>query len=132
MNIIIVICIIFVIFVIFFKKKKTLSSPHNNFNNFNNFSNFEETTDINNKKNNIDDNTVLIFYAPWCGHCKKSLPDFKKAVSEGDNIIMINSDDEPELTKKYNVNGFPTIMKASGEQYTGSRDSDSILKFSKS
>jgi len=82
------------------------------------------------KVNNITDDCVLIFYAPWCGHCKKSMNDFKNASSKSDGkVILINSDNEPELVKKYNVRGFPTIMKANGESYTGGRDSSSILKF---
>ena len=114
------------------KSKNTGSSPVSSQSNFltNLKSKFNESmSSSDDKKDNINSDTVLIFYAPWCGHCKKSLPDFKKAVSEGDNIIMINSDDEPELTKKYDVKGFPTIMKSSGEKYTGGRDTSSILNF---
>ena len=127
MNKLLIIGLILLLLLLLFNKKSGFLKSGFNFN-----SNSEETTDVSEKKNNIDDNTILIFYAPWCGHCKKSLQDFKDAVSQSENIIMINSDDEPDLTKKYNVNGFPTIMKASGEQYSGERDSDSILKFSKS
>ena len=74
--------------------------------------------------------SVIICKAEWCGHCKKSLPDFKNAVSKGDGkIMLVNGDDEPELTKKYKVDGFPTIMKGSGEIHTGGRDTSSILNF---
>jgi protein disulfide-isomerase len=87
----------------------------------------------NTKMENVTDDTVLIFYAPWCGHCKRSMNDFKQAASMGSSkIMLINSDEEPEAVKQYNVRGFPTIMKASGETYTGGRDASSIIEFAKS
>jgi len=83
-----------------------------------------------NKKDNITDDTVLIFYAPWCGHCKKSMNDFKEATAQGNGkIMMVNSDEDPDIVKKYNVNGFPTIMKSNGTKYTGGRDASSIMDF---
>ena len=84
----------------------------------------------NDKINNITDDTVLIFYAPWCGHCKKSMNDFKQATSQGNGkVMMINSDENPDIVKQYSVNGFPTIMKSNGTKYTGGRDSSSIIDF---
>jgi len=84
------------------------------------------------KMENISDDTVLIFYAPWCGHCKRSMNEFKQASTQGNGkIMLINSDEEPEAVKKYNVSGFPTIMKANGETYTGGRDVSSIMDFAK-
>ena len=84
----------------------------------------------NDKINNITDDTVLIFYAPWCGHCKKSMNDFKQATSQGNGkVMMINSDENPDIVKQYSVNGFPTIMKSNGTKYTGGRDASSIIDF---
>jgi thiol-disulfide isomerase/thioredoxin len=82
------------------------------------------------KVDNITDDTVIIFYAPWCGHCKRSMSDFKQAVTQGNGkVVLVNSDNEPDLVKKYNVNGFPTIMKGNGSKYTGNRDYNSIISF---
>jgi len=96
-------------------------------------SNFNETiTDTDDDLSNINDDDVLIIYAPWCGHCKTSMPEFLKAKRNNKNIKLINSEEYPDLVKKYNVTGYPTIKKASGEKYTGQRDSVSISNFAKS
>jgi len=86
------------------------------------------------KMENISDDTVLIFYAPWCGHCKRSMGEFKEAMMQGNGKVMLINSDDPEskdLVEKYGISGFPTIMKASGEKYTGPRDAKSIIKFAK-
>jgi len=75
--------------------------------------------------------SVLIFYAPWCGYCKKSMDEFEKASAKNSKIRLINSDQNTDLVKKYNVKGFPTIMKTNGQTYSGDRSVDSILEFAK-
>ena len=85
------------------------------------------------KLNTITDDTVLIFYAPWCGYCKKSMDEFEKAVEEGNgNILLINSDaeDNKDLLKKHKIEGFPTIVKGNGTVYNGDRTSKDIVEFS--
>ena len=80
----------------------------------------------------ISNESVLIFYAPWCGYCKDSMDEFKKAVSEGNGkIILIDTteDSNKEIVEKHGVTGFPTIMKIDGTKYTGERKSEKIKKF---
>ena len=86
------------------------------------------------KLTNVSPDKTMIFYAPWCGHCKTAMPEFKKAAeSSNGKIQMINSDapGSKELMEKFHVNAFPTIMKATGEQYNGSNDAESLKNFSK-
>ena len=80
----------------------------------------------------ISDDVVIIFYAPWCGFCKRSMPHFKEAVEKSGGKITMLSSEEPgtkDLMTKYNIKSFPTIIKGSGEIYKGSRDTNSILEF---
>ena len=112
------------------KKSKKVRSPVGK----SSFNDSIKTTNADAKNDSITKDTVLIFYAPWCGHCKRSMGEFKDAVSQANGkVMMINSDDpdSKELIEKYNVNGFPTIMKASGEKYTGPRTSSGIINFAK-
>jgi thiol-disulfide isomerase/thioredoxin len=84
-------------------------------------------------KPGISDDSVLIFYAPWCGHCKRSMKEFEKAVASGQGkVILVDATDDSnkDLIGEYNVQGFPTIIKGNREKYTGSRTADEIIEFS--
>jgi len=90
------------------------------------------TSEGSSKTDAIRDDTVLVFYAPWCGHCKKSMNDFKDAESKGNGKVMLINSDDPdnsEIMKKYKVQGFPTIMKGDKKSYNGGRTSKEILEF---
>ena len=63
--------------------------------------------------------SLILVYAPWCGHSKKMLPDYEKVKSEFDgqmvnntkmNILMYNSDVDKDKVKEYGVRGFPSLF----------------------
>ncbi|KAA3671201.1 protein disulfide-isomerase A6 [Paragonimus westermani] len=90
------------------------------------------------------------FYAPWCGHCQKLVPEWKKVASAlkvqfslyfSDNFLFVmkgvvevaavNTDEQPSLTSKYNIKSFPTILifakdKVAPIPYTGARNALTI------
>jgi len=87
------------------------------------------TTPEKEKVNSIAPDTVLIFYAPWCGYCKAAMAEFEKAVESGNGkIILVNGDENRELMQKYGVQGFPTIMKGN-KVHKGGRTEKEILEF---
>ena len=86
---------------------------------------FDATPDNLDQYINGDKPTLVLFYADWCGHCKKLKPTWSKtaelAKEKGLTMIQINvggeeSDSEEtkkknaEISKKYNIDGYPTII----------------------
>ena len=59
---------------------------------------------------------VVMFHAPWCGHCKNTLPEFKKCCDmckENKKVSFhdINADEalDAETLSKYKIEGYPSI-----------------------
>ena len=86
-----------------------------------------------------------LFYAPWCGHCKKMKPDWESAASQVNKndmkMVMVNLGDQDnkaqeQLRKKYELKGYPTIMDISNgkkiSEYDGSRDTSALVNHAKS
>lgn len=85
---------------------------------------------------------IVLFYAPWCGHCKNYKNDYITFASYHHGHIQcfaVNSDDKNPETKKISklnkINSFPTIkyVNTSGKiintEYKGQRDEKSILDY---
>ena len=63
-------------------------------------------------KKSSDENKIIVadFYADWCGPCKRIAPFFKMASEQSDGLfIKINSDNSPNIIKKFNIKGLPTF-----------------------
>ena len=85
--------------------------------------------------------TLVMFYAPWCGHCSTTKPELEKAKPELDGktvngkkikVMMIDCDANPEMNKKYDVEGYPTIKlfkQGSQVEYNGDRSKESFVEF---
>jgi len=83
---------------------------------------------------NVSNNTVYIFYAPWCGHCKKSMGEFTKASENPDtdiHLVDTTDDSNKPLMLEYEIKGFPTIIRSDKTKYTGARNADSIIQFAR-
>ncbi len=82
---------------------------------------------------------LVLFYAPWCPHCKTMMGDWDKFAAENKSsvkAIKVNSDEQPDLVKEYSVQGFPTILllDASGKNiatYEGERNAKAFAEFVK-
>jgi len=84
--------------------------------------------------------TMVLFYAPWCGHCKTMKPDYEKLREKykknpNKKVVMINCDDHKEFASKAGVQGFPTLRLYKNPKddkyvdYEGPRTADAIETF---
>jgi protein disulfide-isomerase A1 len=92
-------------------------------------------------ESNFDDHlkdnpkTLVEFYAPWCGHCKRLAPEYAQAATALKDVAPLGKVDctaEKELCSKYEVNGYPTIKwftDGEASDYTSGRDAAGIEKF---
>ncbi|XP_071999686.1 protein disulfide-isomerase A6 isoform X1 [Engystomops pustulosus] len=79
---------------------------------------------------------LVEFYAPWCGHCQRLTPDWKKAATALKGIVKLGAvdcDQHKDMAPQFGVRGFPTIKifganKNRPEDYQGGRSSDAIVE----
>lgn len=80
---------------------------------------------------------IVEFFAPWCGHCKKLAPEWKKAAKNLKGKVKlghVDCDVEKSLMSRFDVQGFPTILvfgadKDSPIPYQGARTASAIESF---
>lgn len=87
--------------------------------------------------------SLVMFYAPWCGHCKKLKPEYAKAaelVKDDDPSITFAKIDCTEAGKetcnKFSVSGYPTLKIFKGDEmsqdYNGPREAAGLVKYMRS
>nr|XP_033795095.1 protein disulfide-isomerase A6 isoform X2 [Geotrypetes seraphini] len=92
-------------------------------------------TNFNSEVIQSDSLWLIEFYAPWCGHCQKLTPEWKKAAKALKGVVKIgavDADKHQSLGGQYGVKGFPTIKlfgsnKNKPEDYQGGRTSEAIV-----
>lgn len=91
-----------------------------------------------NKEGLSNQKEFVLIHMKDCGHCKTLMPEWQEASKNnksGINMraVEMNEDDGPELCKKHNISGFPTmIVLENGEKvkdYNGERNKDGLLSF---
>lgn len=118
--------------------KPTIENNPNNSNNPNNPNNLNEN--FSNSSNKKSQTTIYFFWASWCPHCVSFKPvfeEFESKVSNNQNIKINkvqcdeNTQEVLDYVKKYNIEGFPSVIIVSDDgtfkHYEGKRNLKGLM-----
>uniref|UniRef100_A0AC34QUX8 Thioredoxin domain-containing protein n=1 Tax=Panagrolaimus sp. JU765 TaxID=591449 RepID=A0AC34QUX8_9BILA len=93
---------------------------------------FPESVNLGNESNFEDlikeEKTLVMFYAPWCGHCQNAKPEFIAAslLQKEGKYAAVDCTEQKSICEKYEVTSYPTFLIFKNgkklEQFQGERN----------
>lgn len=82
-------------------------------------------------------NMLVMFYAPWCGHCKAAKPAFARAsetLQGVADVVAVDCTEHTDTCGEYGVNGYPQIKfisasKKKAVDFNGDRNESKLVEF---
>lgn len=80
-----------------------------------------------------DQDWMVEFYAPWCGHCKKLAPTWEELgkSAKGFRVGKVDCTVEKGSCNRFGVRGFPTIKFLKGGKYYDYKGARTVEEFTK-
>jgi len=101
---------------------------------------FEIETFNNSDGNNGSDPMLIMYYANWCGHCKRAKPEFQRLMDSYQGNVKVSMIDceAPEnkgIAQEQQIKGFPTIryypsgLNENFQEYSGDRTYSNFIEY---
>lgn len=97
---------------------------------------FNNVTKLVNETSKPDEPWFIMFYADWCGHCKRLIPHWEELAGNKSlpaKVGAVNCEENTYLRDRFEIKGFPTLIFFDTDglmyKYKGERSVEKLTLF---